>query len=166
LPGPRRRSRRLAKPPCVVPRSRAKPSTAWLVAAALSAGCGGSSSASERTASPAAPDHAASPDRAPEPAAPAAQPEPQAVEAPPPTPQCGTAAQCYAEGRSAARKQPERAADLLAEACDQDLARACSELAALYETGRGVPQDDRRAKQLREHACALGSIAACDELGH
>jgi TPR repeat protein len=108
---------------------------------------------------PAAPsDPAGEPDRG--------GPDEQATDAPPSAPACGTGPQCYAQARAAARKQPERAAELFAEACDQDHARGCSELAVLYEAGRGVAQDDRRAKQLRERACALGSTSACDELGH
>jgi TPR repeat protein len=95
-----------------------------------------------------------------------AEADEQVLDAPPAAPACGDGARCFAQARAAARKQPERAAELFAEACDQDLAQACSELAVMYEAGRGVAQDDRRAKQLREHACTLGSTAACDELGH
>lgn len=139
----------------------------WVVGA-LAVGCGGSSSASERSATPAATAQAPAQEAPAAPSGePAAQDEPdQALEAPPPTPGCGTGAQCYAQARAAAGKEPERAAELFGEACDQDLARGCSELAVMYEAGRGVAQDDRRAKQLRERACALGSTAACDELGH
>jgi TPR repeat protein len=101
-------------------------------------------------------------------AAPAASAEPDepVLDAPPPVPACGDGARCFAQGQAAVRQQPKRAAELFAESCDQDHPQACRELAVLYEEGRGVAQDDRRAKQLREHACSLGSTAACDELGH
>ena len=89
------------------------------------------------------------------------------LEAPPPTStSCGDAARCFDQAVAVQREKPARAAELFEAACELELPQACSRLADLYEAGRGVTRDDRRAKELRAHACELGSTAACDALGH
>jgi len=56
-------------------------------------------------------------------------------------------------------------ADLFKGACDADLASGCLFLARKYEAGQGVPVDRKKAGELREKACRLGSKRACEEAG-
>lgn len=57
-----------------------------------------------------------------------------------------------------------RAARLLAKACDAGLLDTCTELATLYHIGP-IRHDQRRAVRLYEHACEGGAAEACLGLG-
>jgi serine/threonine-protein kinase len=48
--------------------------------------------------------------------------------------------------------------------CNEGRAQACMNLARMFETGRGVPQDDARAVGLMTKACDLGDARACNWL--
>jgi len=45
--------------------------------------------------------------------------------------------------------------------CDAGSPDRCRRLAATYAFGEGVPQDERRAEGLFEHACDMGDPSAC-----
>jgi TPR repeat protein len=53
----------------------------------------------------------------------------------------------------------------LQEACDRGEVRSCSLLGELYEEGRGVPRDNRRAASLYEKACTGKVAQGCHYLG-
>jgi TPR repeat protein len=74
---------------------------------------------------------------------------------------------CYDMSIAAERDgQLARAAELLAFACDQELAQACHRLGTFYRDGRGVKVDEARSRVLFERACSQGSVSACNEFGH
>ena len=49
--------------------------------------------------------------------------------------------------------------------CQLRDAKSCGVLGGLYQEGRGVPKDMRRAAKLYEKACTGGEGAACGRLG-
>jgi hypothetical protein len=54
---------------------------------------------------------------------------------------------------------------LFAQTCDAGIARGCSDLAYLYNQGKGVAQDDIRAGVLAIKACNAGDGYGCDSIG-
>ncbi|HXU47236.1 MAG TPA: PDZ domain-containing protein [Thermoanaerobaculia bacterium] len=58
-----------------------------------------------------------------------------------------------------------RGAELAKKACDAGVAPACSHLAFLYATARGVPGDDTRATGLYEQGCQGGDAPGCYNVG-
>jgi TPR repeat protein len=57
------------------------------------------------------------------------------------------------------------AAPILTEGCSKNDPRSCSQLAYLYQNGKGVPQDYGQAVSLYRKACDGGSAGACTSLG-
>jgi TPR repeat protein len=55
-----------------------------------------------------------------------------------------------------------RAAGLFKQACDAGVPNACSNLAVLYMTGRGVEAEPARGIAMFDAACRLGSAEGCD----
>lgn len=49
-------------------------------------------------------------------------------------------------------------------ACRQDRSRSCTQLAHMYETGQGAPQNLPRAAALYAEACDGGQVEACTHL--
>ena len=73
----------------------------------------------------------------------------------------------FAKGVAAERAHKlADAARWFEEACGAGLGEGCGHLGEMYSDGRGVPADDRRAHELFEQGCALGSELACDAVGH
>ncbi len=58
------------------------------------------------------------------------------------------------------------AVELYRFACEEGHAPGCRGLAQLYEDGRGVERDGRRAMSLWEDACAQGDAPSCTILAH
>ena len=58
------------------------------------------------------------------------------------------------------------AAELYRFACEEGHAPGCRGLAQLYDEGRGVERDGRRAMNLWEDACAQGDAPSCTILAH
>jgi uncharacterized protein len=79
----------------------------------------------------------------------------------------GYAPQRFREAhRLPAGAPPSRKKDLLTEACEGGMARACARAAWEWKHGfRNMPVDPRQALQLYTQACLLGDGAGCDELG-
>jgi TPR repeat protein len=74
-----------------------------------------------------------------------------------------TANQVFEQGLDAYdRSDFARAAVLFQQSCDDGETSACSNLAVLYMTGRGVAADPARGIALFEAACRLGSSEGCD----
>jgi TPR repeat protein len=71
-----------------------------------------------------------------------------------------------AAGALFAKKDWANAVPLLTRGCDAGDPESCKFLAALYLEGDGVAKDAKRGKELRKKACALGSDAACENLGN
>lgn len=63
------------------------------------------------------------------------------------------------------RGHAARAVQAFTRACDGSEPRGCNALAEMYETGRGVPRDDRRAAQLFGRACDSDNGFGCFRLG-
>jgi TPR repeat protein len=55
--------------------------------------------------------------------------------------------------------------DEITAACQHGDGVACSVLASVFQAGKAVPQDRRRALELFEQGCIRGSPAACDRAG-
>lgn len=49
-------------------------------------------------------------------------------------------------------------------ACQEGRGDSCADLARMFETGNGVPQNSVRAAELYEHACSLHNGPACAHL--
>lgn len=58
-------------------------------------------------------------------------------------------------------KDPARARDLFAAACDRGLATSCSNLGYMYQSGDGVAQDRPKALAYLKQSCELGYDNAC-----
>jgi lipoprotein NlpI len=71
---------------------------------------------------------------------------------------------CALAGRAAVNgSDPARAEDLLGRSCELGWLPGCLELATYYLYGRGVTQDEARAKQLLEHVCRQDEPAPAAE---
>ena len=56
------------------------------------------------------------------------------------------------------------AAKIWQKACESGEARGCVRLGFLYQSGRGVKQDDAKAAKFYEKTCDTGDLAGCDSL--
>jgi len=59
----------------------------------------------------------------------------------------------------------QRAAQIWQKACEAGEARGCARLGFLYQSGKGVEQDDAKAAKFYEKACEGGFGTSCAELG-
>ena len=72
----------------------------------------------------------------------------------------------YAIGYGVPEKDDKIAASLFKRACDSRVkGTACDNLAVMYETGRGIEQDYKKAIQLYELGCANDNDLNCYNLG-
>jgi uncharacterized protein len=79
----------------------------------------------------------------------------------------GLAESCIALGRAQLARGAQGTAagvQALAKACDVGAALGCTALAALHETGTGVPRDLIQASQLYARACERGDAGGCVKL--
>lgn len=77
----------------------------------------------------------------------------------PPTDEYGRASQLYLKGRYVeAAAEYERA-------CDQFVAKACTDLGVMYRRGEGVKRNYPRAGELSLRGCDLGNALGCTNLG-
>jgi TPR repeat protein len=58
-----------------------------------------------------------------------------------------------------------KAAELYRKACGKRMPAACTDLAAMYAQGQGVPKDLSKAAEYHGKACKLGDGAGCNVLG-
>mgnify|MGYP000875431011 CR=1 FL=1 len=58
----------------------------------------------------------------------------------------------------------QKAAKIWLKACKAGEARGCVRLGFLYQSGKGVEQDDVKAAKFYEKACDAGELAGCDSL--
>ena len=56
------------------------------------------------------------------------------------------------------------AAQIWQKACESGEARGCVRLGFLYQSGRGVKQDDAKAGKFYQKACDTGELSSCDSL--
>ena len=62
-------------------------------------------------------------------------------------------------------KNPTRATEVYAKACDGGMKLACRNLGLMYRDGRGVPADPGKADQLLDKACHANVPFACKNAG-
>ena len=58
----------------------------------------------------------------------------------------------------------QRAAQIWRKACETGETRGCVGLGFLYQSGRGVKQDDEKAGKFYQKACDTGELSSCDSL--
>ena len=58
----------------------------------------------------------------------------------------------------------QTAAKIWQKACKAGEARGCARLGFLYQSGKGVEQDDAKASKFYEKACDAGELSGCDSL--
>ena len=58
----------------------------------------------------------------------------------------------------------QRAAKIWQKACEAGEARGCARIGFLYQSGKGVEQDDAKASKLYEKACDAGELSGCNTL--
>ena len=58
----------------------------------------------------------------------------------------------------------QTAAQIWQKACETGEARGCVRLGFLYQSGRGVKQDDEKAGKFYQKACGAGELRGCDSL--
>ena len=69
------------------------------------------------------------------------------------------------EGQTAYDAGDEKtAAKIWQKACESGEARGCVRLGFLYQSGRGVKQDDAKAGKFYQKACDTGELSSCDSL--
>ena len=69
------------------------------------------------------------------------------------------------EGQTAYDAGNEKtAAKIWQKACESGEARGCVRLGFLYQSGRGVKQDDEKAGKFYQKACDTGELSGCDSL--
>lgn len=73
---------------------------------------------------------------------------------------CNNLGTLYEEGRGVAQ-DTARAATLYQQSCNGDSPHGCASLAALFDRP-GAAHDEVKAMSLRDRACALGHLQACD----
>ena len=58
----------------------------------------------------------------------------------------------------------QKAAQIWLKACKAGEARGCARLGFLYQSGKGVEQDDAKASKFYQKACDAGELSGCDSL--
>ena len=58
----------------------------------------------------------------------------------------------------------QRAAKIWLKACETGEARGCARLGFLYQSGKGVKQDDAKASKFYEKACDADELSGCNSL--
>ena len=58
----------------------------------------------------------------------------------------------------------QRAAQIWQQACETGETRGCARIGFLYQSGKGVEQDDAKAAKFYEKNCDTGDLAGCDSL--
>ena len=58
----------------------------------------------------------------------------------------------------------QRVAQIWQKACETGETRGCARLGFLYQSGKGVEQDDAKAAKFYEKACDAGELSGCDSL--
>ncbi|MFO0571921.1 MAG: tetratricopeptide repeat protein [Polyangiaceae bacterium] len=79
---------------------------------------------------------------------------------------CKELGDAHRNGAAGTAKDPARAADFYAKACELSNGPSCDALAMMYYGGEGVAKDERKGDSLEDRACTLKHAPACFGLAY